>query len=321
MELELITIIVPVYNAEKYLSKCLNSLKEQSYQNLEIIMINDGSTDSSVEICNEFCKSDNRFTLIEQKNKGLSMARNTGLDYMHGKYVFFLDSDDYIHKECIELLYENAIEFEADISMCNYVKFKNGQVIEKKIYNEPIQLLKKEMILDISTTGVNNRSERIVLACNKLIKSEIFQNLRFPNRIHEDEFMIHRYILQAKKIVWTDAVLYYYRQHDESITGKKNRKDLKHLAVLEAVRMRIKAFSGNEYEDVFLQVLCSYFENAIIQFLLLACKENKKKLIWRIYPQYLCTLIRYSGRLSRRQFLHYLLFLISPQYYRKRYWD
>lgn len=133
--------------------------------------------------------------------------------------------------------------------------------------------------------------------------------------------MIHRYILQAKKIVWTDAVLYYYRQHDESITGKKNRKDLKHLAVLEAVRMRIKAFSGNEYEDVFLQVLCSYFENAIIQFLLLACKENKKKLIWRIYPQYLCTLIRYSGRLSRRQFLHYLLFLISPQYYRKRYWD
>ena len=116
-------------------------------------------------------------------------------------------------------------------------------------------LLKKEMILDISTTGVNNRSERIVLACNKLIKSEIFQNLRFPNRIHEDEFMIHRYILQAKKIVWTDAVLYYYRQHDESITGKKNRKDLKHLAVLEAVRMRIKAFSGNEYEDVFLQVL------------------------------------------------------------------
>ena len=321
METELISIIVPVYNVEKYLEECLDSLRNQSYDNLEIIMINDGTQDDSVKICNEFCKKDNRFILIEQNNMGLGMARNTGLNNMHGQYVFFVDSDDYIDKKCIEILYQNMIDFSADISMCSYVKFEDGTTTNNSIINRPRVLTKKEMILDLSTTGLHNRSERIVLACNKLMKVEIFDQLRFPNKIHEDEFMIHNYILQARKIVWTDAQLYYYRQHAASITGKNNKKDLKHLVVLEALRLRIKAISSKEYQDVFNQVLCSYFENAIIQFLLLEDKQNNKKLVWKVYPQYIVTLIRYAYKFSLKQWIHYWIFIVSPNYYRKRYWE
>ena len=114
---DLITIIIPVYNVEQYLERCLESVIRQSYKNLEIIIVNDGSTDSSLKITDEFKERDHRITVINQSNAGLSAARNTGIAASNGKYLSFVDSDDYIHRQFIELLYLNAEKYKADIAV------------------------------------------------------------------------------------------------------------------------------------------------------------------------------------------------------------
>lgn len=316
----LISVIVPIYNSERYLNECLSSLEHQSYKNLEIILVNDGSKDKSSAICKSFCKKDSRFHLIEQDNKGLGMARNTGINNAHGKFFCFVDSDDYVHKLYVEILYENLMETCADISMCSYVKFHNKQNPVAKTENRHFEISKHQMIMDISTSGPNNRSESIVLACNKLIKSEMFNDLRFPNKVHEDEFMIAEYIVRANKIVWSDAELYFYRQHPSSITGKNNLTNLKHLQVLEAIRGRLIIFAGKDYQEVYNRVLESYFSNAIILFLLMVNSDNKWILVSKIYPQFILLLFRYGYRLKKWQLKQYIEFLISPEHYRIRYW-
>ena len=116
---EKITVIVPVYNVEHYLEKCLDSLINQTYKNLEIIVINDGSTDNSGEICQEYAQKDNRIVYIEKENGGLSDARNVGLDKMTGSYVTFIDSDDWVELDYVEILYKKIIEYQADIAVGN----------------------------------------------------------------------------------------------------------------------------------------------------------------------------------------------------------
>ena len=118
---EKITVIVPVYNVENYLEKCLDSLINQTYKNIEIIVINDGSTDNQGEICQEYAQKDNRIVYIEKENGGLSDARNVGLDKMTGSYVTFIDSDDWIEQDYIETLYKKIVEYQADIAVGNYI--------------------------------------------------------------------------------------------------------------------------------------------------------------------------------------------------------
>ena len=120
---ELISIIVPVYNAEKYLQKCLDSILEQTYQNLEIIIVNDGSTDNSGQICHEYEQKDSRIIYMEKENGGVSDTRNTGLDRMTGSYVTFVDSDDWLEPNYVQFLYEKLIEHQADIVVGNYTRF------------------------------------------------------------------------------------------------------------------------------------------------------------------------------------------------------
>ena len=120
MNKPLISVVVPVYNVEQYLKKCLDSIIKQKYNNLEIIIVNDGSTDNSQKICQEYVKKDKRIKLITQKNQGLSAARNTGIDNAHGKYISFVDSDDYLDLEFINELYNTIIENKSDISACDF---------------------------------------------------------------------------------------------------------------------------------------------------------------------------------------------------------
>ena len=120
---EKITVIVPVYNVEHYLDKCLDSVIKQTYKNIEIIVVNDGSTDNSGEICQEYAQKDNRIVYIEKENGGLSDARNAGLDQMTGSYVTFVDSDDWIEQDYVETLYQKITEYQADIAIGNYYSF------------------------------------------------------------------------------------------------------------------------------------------------------------------------------------------------------
>ena len=123
MNSDLISIIIPVYNVQDYLKECVDAIINQSYSNIEVILVNDGSTDNSPAICDEYSKKDSRIKVIHKKNEGPAMARNAALDIASGKYLNFIDSDDLIHKDMISILYNNLINNDADISICNYQSF------------------------------------------------------------------------------------------------------------------------------------------------------------------------------------------------------
>lgn len=315
-----ISIIIPVYNEEKYLSQCLKSIQNQSYQNFEALMIDDGSSDSSLQICKKVELEDQRFRTYSQENAGIGMARNRGLDCAKGEYICFIDADDYVNPEFLQINYENIKETQSEMSICGYCRFTEESDIVPVQENLPRVLRKTDMIAAISTTGAGNRSEPIVMACNKMIAAKVFETIRFKNRWHEDEFIILEYIQKANRIVYTDKTLYYYRQHPSSVMGSANKKNLSHIDSLEAIQNRLQVLRGKEYEKVYPQVVKSYFENATILYLTMVDPDNRWKLIRRIYPQFVAALIRYGGTLGKRQIVKYVLFLISPQRYQKRFW-
>lgn len=320
--MDLISVIVPVYNVEKYLSECLLSLKNQTYKNIEIIMVNDGSTDGSANICREFCDCDNRFSLIEQANQGLGAARNAGIDRAAGKYLCFVDSDDLVHEDYIMIMYQNLIAYGADISMCGYIKFddEEGGCPKDSGDNSPYIYNRAQLIDDLATTGPDNRSEPLVIVCDKLISADFFKHVRFPNKLHEDEFIAHEYILGGYKIVRTDKALYFYRQRSMSITGKNGADNFRHFDIVDAMDLRLKAFV-NEDDETFKKILLSVFENLTIVYLLHSNKNNKLKSVFKVYPVYGKILFKHAAKLSLRQFIHYCLFLFSPSYFKKRYWN
>lgn len=318
---ELVSIIVPIFNTAEYLRECLDSLKNQSYENLEIIMVNDGSTDNSAAICKEYCEKDNRFSLIEQKNQGLGASRNIGLEHASGEYVCFVDSDDYVHEKYVEILYENLNKYQTDISMCSYMRFRYGKIENVEVMNRCSILTKYQMLKDITTTGPNNRSEPIVISWNKMVRMNIIKHLRFVNKYHEDEYMINELLLKVTNAVSTEAILYFYRQRPDSITGIKNRESIRHMEVLDAIYNRITIFLEAEFADIFPNMLYSCFENSTAVYYSLLPFNNKFYLMRKIFPQYFVTLLRYANKLKFKKFLRYFLFLISPSFYKKKYWS
>ncbi|MBS6685932.1 glycosyltransferase family 2 protein [Thomasclavelia spiroformis] len=210
-----ISIIIPVYNVEKYISKCLDSVINQTYQNLEIIIIDDGSPDKSYKICKNYLQKDSRLKLIRQKNKGLSGARNTGLENSTGKYVFFLDSDDYINSETIEILYKNAIFYNSDIVMCSsrIIDEDSNKLIQKDSllndYNQDIHKIMKNIILPLKTA-----------AWGKLIKRSLIGNERFlEGHIHgEDLEFLLRILKKDTTFSTIDYLGYNYLKRKQSIT-------------------------------------------------------------------------------------------------------
>ena len=213
---ELISVIVPIYNAEMFLDKCISSILKQTYTNLEVILVDDGSKDSSLLMCENYKKKDSRIKLIHQDNMGLSAARNVGLDNMSGDYCVFVDADDEILETMIEELYNLLKEYDADISVCNYLNIYEG---EDYVLKQP-STTKIDVYEDNSKySQMFERYVVTVVQWNKLFKKYIFDDLRFPvGRYHEDEFVIHHELYRANRVVYTNRILYLYYRHKESIT-------------------------------------------------------------------------------------------------------
>lgn len=217
---ELISVVVPIYNVEKYLSRCVESLLKQTYENLEIILVDDGSPDACPQMCDEFQKKDSRIRVIHQKNAGLSAARNTGIQCATGTYIAFVDSDDYIAENMYEVMYEDIKKNAADLCICDICCVNESG---ERIREESSELLfsnkvytSEEMMKRVC--GVENGTWRYTPAWNKLYKKEIFNSFKFINgRIHEDEFAIHHTIHNSKKISVIPDKLYYYVQRENSI--------------------------------------------------------------------------------------------------------
>ena len=219
---EKITVIVPVYNVEHYLDKCLDSLINQTYKNLEIIVINDGSTDNSGIICQEYAQKDNRIIYIEKENGGLSDARNVGLDKMTGSYVTFIDSDDWVESDYVEVLYNKLIEYQADIAIGNYYSYNedeamyyfhiNGESYYEKLYDN-ISIF--ENLYDAKQM----KSFSLISAWGKIYKAKLFDDIRFDKgKLGEDGYINQKLYLLVQKVIYINQGLYAYRQRSGSIT-------------------------------------------------------------------------------------------------------
>lgn len=214
---EKVSVIVPVYNVEKYLRRCLDSIINQTYQNLEIILVDDGSPDNCGAICDEYAVKDQRVRVIHQENGGLSAARNAGLDCISGEYIVFVDSDDWISEIMIESLLERCLAENADLAICDVAVYDNEKGV--KPHESPITdatLSQAELVQKMT----ENQAWHYIIACNKLYRRDIFLTLRFPNGfIHEDAAVAHRIAGECQTIVTVAKELYFYRQNPASITG------------------------------------------------------------------------------------------------------
>ncbi|MCR5253492.1 MAG: glycosyltransferase [Treponema sp.] len=261
----LISVIIPVYNVEKFLVKCIDSVISQSYTNLEILLIDDGSTDGSGKICDSYAQKDNRIKVIHKINGGLSSARNLGLDNASGEYIAFIDSDDFVKKNFIQILYERLIIDKSDISVCNFERIdESGNSIsefplikseEKMIQN------RKEFWESFFHHGAVN-----VVAWNKLYKKKIFDSIRyFEGHIHEDIFIIPEIIECVEKISFTTEPLYCYLKRSDSIVGNVKNKHVFDIDKIFADLLLAEYFEKNGYFEMFshhlLDVIIDTTEN------------------------------------------------------------
>ena len=210
-----VSIIVPVYNVEKYVGRCIESIITQTYTNLEILINNDGSTDNSYEICSIYTKKDSRIKLFTQKNSGVSTCRNKMLDVATGDYITFVDPDDWLLPSHIEQLVILLEEHNADISACAYMEEKNGN-IKKCIKHEKICCFdSKEFAIKMTTFW----GGYYCFLWNRLSKKELWDDVRFPDgRIYEDLYVMPKLVLKADTVVYTNIPTYIYQIRENSIS-------------------------------------------------------------------------------------------------------
>ena len=212
-----ISIIIPVYNSEKNLRGCLNSVLHQTYNDIEIVLINDGSTDKSKDICKEYAKNDKRIIFINQENRGPAETRNRGLKVATGEYITFVDSDDYINEKMYEKMISRIIKDNSDIAICQHTEIINKRKIHMNYrYLSPI--IENDEIIKLFLKGNTVNA----YLWNKLYRKELFNKLEFSNlRMLEDFDIMYKLLKKCNKISFINEELYYYRCDDDNSLSKK----------------------------------------------------------------------------------------------------
>ncbi len=271
-----VSIIVPVYNVEKYLSECLESLISQTLSDIEIICINDGSEDSSVKILEEYAQKDKRIVVINQENSGLSAARNTGMRFANGEYIGFVDSDDWIDSDFYEKLYNSAKNNDADIVVASIIRYRKCvQKYRVKYTNEKVYTDLQDKISACSVP-------RICYVWNKLYRKELIQDDLFtPNVYFEDVIWLPNIIKKANKVVTVDGTNYYYRVNNNSIVKKPSKK--KQQDNYYAKKKMVEFFNENNLKLTKKErtlVKCSY---SFFNIPLLKIKEIDNYLLYLLF--------------------------------------
>ena len=238
-----ISIIVPVYNVEKYLPYCLESISRQHYEDYELILVDDGSTDKSGKICDDYKDLHNNVIVVHQKNQGLSAARNNGAAASRGKYITFMDSDDVISEYYLSTLVNNLNNFDADISVGRILSFvgeKQATIKTKERENAQIHVYNTENALEEMLYGFKFG----VQGPCKLYKRELVINNPYPvGKLHEDQGTTYKIIASSKKLVYTDKPLYFYRQRSGSIVHTHFTQE--HLYGLNAAKQQLEFVESN----------------------------------------------------------------------------
>lgn len=311
MEKPLVSIIIPIYNVEKYLTQCLQSVIDQTYDNLEIICVNDGSPDKSGDIINKLAETDKRILAVSKKNGGLSYARNVGIDISHGSYLFFLDGDDYIAPECIEKLMKLTLETSSDISICQFNSFSSDIYIEAPT-NQQADIITSSCRLYKLSYLDNKMRVTLNTAWGKLYSSNLFEEIRYPEgKINEDEFVTYKLFLRSQKVSFTHRELYGYRQRPGSITDKTEKDPGHLLELVDVFESRIDEFKECKH--------CKYLDlivdDCLCQISSYYCFLTSKHYKGLLIKRYRNIFRKFKHELSSTMYLKRLLFYFFPKIY------
>lgn len=271
MYLSKISIIVPIYNSELFLKKTIESILNQTYKNLEVILVNDGSTDNSLKICQYYEKLDSRIIIINQKNSGVSSARNAGLECATGDFIGFVDSDDYIDIEMFEKMLKKAVEMEADIVECGYftVDLESGAKTKFPLKSQVIS--GKENCIKSYLSGLNTTNFNV----NKLYKASLINGLRYPDYKYSEDYWFNSQAFNKCKVkVTIEEPLYYYVQHNESAV----RKEFNLEERMDVIRAGIDVYNFVKNSHPGLESYPAYYIcNNIINFITCEWRINHDK--------------------------------------------
>ncbi len=309
----LVSVVLPVYNVEKYLEKAIQSVVNQTYDNLEIILVDDGSKDKSGDLCDLWEKKDERIIVIHKANGGLSSARNAALNIYKGDYVYFLDSDDYIRRNTIELMLQYALDHNAQIVEAPFIHVYNSRThVRSKLETLKVMNTAEAIQYDLCADG------GAVSACSKLYKHEIFEEYRFAEgRLNEDHLSIVDLLSKAKTIVMAPEPLYYYVHRKNSITtasfsknslddidaAKRNYEIVKRLypEAIDAAEFRIDFSTLKVIDKIMLAE--SFDDKKLLDSLVEAVRENRKRILKCKY-------------ISKKRKLSFLILLTNKKLYR-----
>lgn len=278
---EKVSIILPVYNAQLYLDECLNSIVNQDYSIFEVIMINDGSTDRSLDICRKFCSRDNRFSLYSQVNKGVSYTRNFGLTKASGKYIYFMDADDVIRHNTLSTLIELINSNHSELAMCSFDELIHGNLRKNFSFDGSIKIFTN--IQTMEQICLNNKIQGYLW--NKLFLREYILNIKFEENIKicEDQLFCLEYIKKIKTVSYVDMSLYSYRLNPKSaVNSPFNVNKISRIEAYDKIIEILKSYDDNLLmKNYILQksheiiVLCSSFYRKLI----MNCIRNRKQYI------------------------------------------
>lgn len=303
-----ISVIVPVYNVEPYLRCCLDSIVNQTYKNLEIILVDDGSPDNSGAICDEYASQDARITVIHKENGGLSAARNSGIEHAEGEFLCFIDADDMVHYSFVEVLHNACVRTGAKISVCNFCVAPQFLECTQTV---PSVYTSKQISMKLCTDSTGTLS----VTWNKLYASALFREIKFPvGRIHEDDATTYRLFWECTNCAVVSDVLYFYRQRENSIVNSdfsEKRMDAA-IAYLERADFYVR-HNENQMADL-TKAVCCYF-------LLIHRHDIQTNLpnpdFWlrelrSIFKQVVC-----SVHISAKKKLNLIFLSVSPWLYRQ----
>lgn len=312
-----VSIIVPVYNVEKYIEKCVNSICQQDYENLQVILIDDGSKDNSGRICDKFSEIDSRIVVLHQNNSGVSVARNNGLDVAEGKYIGFVDSDDYLEKDYISTLVQEMEKY--DLSICGFYEDIDDNIIIRTSGNKRQLGQREAMTVLFKENGYRG------YLWNKLFVRDIIEQdkLRFDIEISvwEDVLFVFEYLCKCKNVYYNPFPKYHYVYREGSASHGENviKKTYSAIIAKNIISDKIPA----EYQDVRDELNIRYVTSALSVLRLCAFERRNSDVSWyeneaakiiKLYAKY-C-----KGRLTKQDSLSVLLCKINPVLFQKFYW-
>lgn len=282
----LISVIVPIYNVEKYLARCVDSIVNQTYKNLEIILVDDGSPDSCPQMCDDYAKKDSRIKVVHKKNGGLSDARNAGMAVATGEYISFIDSDDYVSDDFFECLLDVINKENSDIAECSVVKFYEDNRFDE--FSDDLSVKTYDTQDAMSALIAENPFHQHVW--NKLYKTELVKDIPYAvGKLNEDEFWTYQVFGRANKVSKLNKTMYYYFQRNSSIMGVGY--NIRRLDALEAKANRQK-YIENNFPDLSTQAKidlygsCIFAYQSVMKFMSGADKKNALELIRKYRKMY-----------------------------------